>query len=77
AKDIGFMSLIEVYGSCPTGALGYRKGAGPYELFPHFRREGAGSLLRPATGELFSSKRLVWRKERAFGHWTHKEGPSQ
>jgi hypothetical protein len=73
ARSIGFVSLTEVYGTSVTGALGYRKSGGPYELFSHFKRDGEKSVVRVGTGEKFSSKRLVWRKERTFGHWTQQD----
>jgi hypothetical protein len=68
ARNIGFFQLIEVYGTSVTGALGYRKSGGPYELFSHFFREGEKAVRRVGTGEIFNSKRLEWRKERLFGH---------
>jgi hypothetical protein len=66
----GAFSLIEIYGTNVTGALGYRKKPGPYELFPHFRREGGKTLKRLGTGDLYKSQRLVWHRERSFAHWT-------
>jgi hypothetical protein len=72
AKSMGFRALIEVYGTSVTGALGFRRGEGPYELFAHFSREGERSLSRAGTGETFTSKRIVWRRGRTFGHWSQE-----
>jgi hypothetical protein len=69
ARHVGFLSLAEVYGVSVTGALGYRKSAGPYELFPHFQRDGERGALRIDTGARLVSRRLVWRKERHFSHF--------
>ncbi|MDR2352016.1 MAG: hypothetical protein LBF22_02435 [Deltaproteobacteria bacterium] len=68
ARNLGFLSLTEVYGTAITGALGYRKSAGPYELFPHFKRSGSRGLIRIDTATQFSSSRITWRKERFFSH---------
>ncbi|MDR2350247.1 MAG: hypothetical protein LBF41_06440 [Deltaproteobacteria bacterium] len=67
AGNIGYLSLAEVYGTSLSGALGFRKGKGPYELFSHFDRLGEKSVKRKSTGGILTSHRLVWRRERHFG----------
>lgn len=69
ARNVGYLSLTEVYGTSLTGALGWRKGAGPYELFSHFERRGEKSIVRLGTGKVLSSSRLIWRRERHFSRF--------
>jgi hypothetical protein len=68
ARSIGYLSLTEIYGTSLTGSLGYRKGAGPYELFSHFTASGQ-KIMRPKEGLSFTSHKLLWRKERSFSRF--------
>jgi hypothetical protein len=69
ARSAGYLSLAEIYGTALTGSLGWRKTGGPYELFGHFIRKGEKSILRPSTGTVLASSRLLWRRERHFSRY--------
>ncbi|MDR1039155.1 MAG: hypothetical protein LBR80_03125 [Deltaproteobacteria bacterium] len=73
ARTAGYLSLAEIYGTSLTGALGWRKSGGPYELFGHFDRRGEKSILRPSTGTVLSSSRLQWRRERHFSRYAGQD----
>jgi hypothetical protein len=76
ARNIGFLSLAEIYGTALTGSLGWRKSGGPYELFGHFARKGEKGILRASTGTVFNSNRLQWRKERHFSRYAGQDEES-
>ncbi|MDR1312871.1 MAG: hypothetical protein LBQ12_04045 [Deltaproteobacteria bacterium] len=77
ARTAGYLSLAEIYGTSLTGALGWRKSGEPYELFGHFQRQGEKSILRPSTGAILASNRLLWRRERHFSRFGSEDEDKQ